>query len=114
MDLALTPLPPALPTRPARSFTNPGAISHNEILQLYKDHVDPEFSWENFTLEEQAKVGWAVRRWGKGRRGGSCGWGVGACICSSVLGTIALNPTRPCPSRVPTVGHRGAPLQQSA
>jgi len=38
------------------NFTNPGAISHNEILQLYKEYIDPEFSWENFTVEEQAKV----------------------------------------------------------
>lgn len=38
------------------NFTNPGAISHNEILQLYKDYVDPDFTWQNFTLEEQAKV----------------------------------------------------------
>jgi len=38
------------------NFTNPGAISHNEILQLYKDYIDPEFTWKNFTVEEQAKV----------------------------------------------------------
>ena len=38
------------------NFTNPGAVSHNEILQMYKDHVDPEFTWSNFTVEEQAKV----------------------------------------------------------
>lgn len=38
------------------NYTNPGAISHNEILQLYKDYVDPDFSWSNFTVEEQAKV----------------------------------------------------------
>lgn len=38
------------------NFTNPGAISHNEILQLYKDYIDPEFTWSNFSVEEQAKV----------------------------------------------------------
>lgn len=38
------------------NFTNPGAISHNEILQLYKDYIDPNFTWSNFTVEEQAKV----------------------------------------------------------
>lgn len=27
-----------------------------QILQLYKDYIDPEFTWSNFTLEEQAKV----------------------------------------------------------
>lgn len=38
------------------NYTNPGAISHNEILQMYKDYIDPEYTWENFNLEEQAKV----------------------------------------------------------
>ena len=38
------------------NYTNPGAISHNEILQLYKDYVDPDFHWSNFTVEEQAAV----------------------------------------------------------
>lgn len=38
------------------NYTNPGAISHNEILQLYKEYIDPEFTWSNFTIEEQAKV----------------------------------------------------------
>ena len=38
------------------NFTNPGAISHNEVLQLFKDIVRPDFTWKNFTLEEQSKV----------------------------------------------------------
>lgn len=38
------------------NFTNPGAISHNEVLTLFKDIVRPELNWKNFTLEEQAKV----------------------------------------------------------
>lgn len=38
------------------NLTNPGVISHNEILSLYKQHVDPSFEWKNFTLEEQAKI----------------------------------------------------------
>jgi dTDP-4-dehydrorhamnose reductase len=38
------------------NFTNPGVVSHNEILQMYKDYIDPEFEWKNFTLEEQSKV----------------------------------------------------------
>lgn len=37
------------------NYTNPGAISHNEILELYKEYIDPEFSWENFNLEEQVR-----------------------------------------------------------
>ncbi|RPB21627.1 NAD(P)-binding protein [Terfezia boudieri ATCC MYA-4762] len=38
------------------NFTNPGAISHNEVLTLFKKHVRPSFEWKNFTLEEQSKV----------------------------------------------------------
>ncbi|KAK7265530.1 hypothetical protein RJT34_33150 [Clitoria ternatea] len=38
------------------NFTNPGVVSHNEILEMYREYVDPNFSWKNFTLEEQAKV----------------------------------------------------------
>jgi len=38
------------------NFTNPGAISHNEVLTLYKKHVKPDFTWKNFSLEQQAKV----------------------------------------------------------
>ncbi|CAL9151536.1 unnamed protein product [Musa hybrid cultivar] len=38
------------------NFTNPGAVSHNEILEMYKSFIDPSFKWVNFTLEEQAKV----------------------------------------------------------
>ena len=38
------------------NFTNPGAISHNEVLALYKEIVDPAFTWRNFSLEEQGGV----------------------------------------------------------
>lgn len=38
------------------NFTNPGVVSHNEILEMYKRNVDPSFTWTNFSLEEQAKV----------------------------------------------------------
>ncbi|CAH8258585.1 unnamed protein product [Arabidopsis lyrata] len=38
------------------NFTNPGVVSHNEILEMYRDYINPEFKWANFTLEEQAKV----------------------------------------------------------
>ena len=31
-------------------------ISHNQILALYKKYIDPEFTWTNFSLEEQAKI----------------------------------------------------------
>ncbi|GAV77824.1 Epimerase domain-containing protein/RmlD_sub_bind domain-containing protein [Cephalotus follicularis] len=38
------------------NFTNPGVVSHNEILEMYREYIDPQFKWENFNLEEQAKV----------------------------------------------------------
>jgi len=38
------------------NFTNPGSISHNEILEMYKEYVDPEFTWQNFTIEEQNQI----------------------------------------------------------
>ena len=38
------------------NFTNPGVISHNDILTLYKQHVDPAFEWRNFSLAEQDAV----------------------------------------------------------
>jgi len=38
------------------NFTNPGVVSHNEILEMYKEYYDPSFTWQNFTLEEQAKI----------------------------------------------------------
>ena len=38
------------------NLTNPGLISHNEILELYKEIVDNNFTWNNFTVEEQSKI----------------------------------------------------------
>ena len=38
------------------NLTNPGVISHNEILEMYRELVDPLFVWKNFTLEEQDQV----------------------------------------------------------
>lgn len=38
------------------NFTNPGVISHNEILAMYREIVDEGFTWENFTVEEQGEV----------------------------------------------------------
>lgn len=38
------------------NLTNPGLISHNEILEMYKEIVDPSFKWENFTQEEQRHI----------------------------------------------------------
>ena len=38
------------------NLTNPGLISHNEILEMYKEIVNPEFTWENFSIEEQNEI----------------------------------------------------------
>jgi dTDP-4-dehydrorhamnose reductase len=38
------------------NFTNPGSISHNEILELYTEIVDPNFKWTNFDITEQDKI----------------------------------------------------------
>lgn len=38
------------------NLVNPGCITHNEILGMYRDIVDPTFTWKNFTLEEQNEV----------------------------------------------------------
>ena len=38
------------------NLTNPGTISHNEILDLYKEHVDWGFEYSNFTIEEQNAI----------------------------------------------------------
>ncbi len=38
------------------NFVNPGTLSHNEILDLYKLYIDPKFTYKNFTVEEQDKI----------------------------------------------------------
>ena len=38
------------------NLTNPGLITHNEILAMYKEIVDPSFTWNNFTIEEQNQI----------------------------------------------------------
>ena len=38
------------------NLTNPGLISHNEILEMYKEIVDPKFEWKNFSIEEQNEI----------------------------------------------------------
>jgi 3,5-epimerase/4-reductase len=38
------------------NLTNPGLISHNEILEMYKEIVDPSFEWKNFSMEEQRAI----------------------------------------------------------
>jgi dTDP-4-dehydrorhamnose reductase len=38
------------------NLVNPNVITHNEILEMYKEIIDPLFKWENFTIEEQNQV----------------------------------------------------------
>ena len=38
------------------NLTNPGVITHNEILEMYQKHIDPSFTWTNFSIEEQRKI----------------------------------------------------------
>ena len=38
------------------NLTNPGLISHNEILEMYKEIVDPNFTWNNMSIEEQNAI----------------------------------------------------------
>ena len=38
------------------NLTNPGLVSHNEILEMYKQYVDPSFTWKNFTIAEQNEI----------------------------------------------------------
>lgn len=38
------------------NFTNPGVISHNEILEMYQFYVDSKFMWKNFSIDDQNKI----------------------------------------------------------
>lgn len=38
------------------NFVNPGVISHNEMLRMYRQFVNPEFEWTNFTVDEQNEI----------------------------------------------------------
>ena len=38
------------------NLVNPGVISHNEILDMYKEIVDPSFIYQNFTQQKQLEV----------------------------------------------------------
>jgi hypothetical protein len=40
---------------------NPGIMSHNQILSLYKEIVDPGLEWENFSIEDMHKETLAKR-----------------------------------------------------
>ena len=38
------------------NLTNPGLISHNDILEMYKEIVNPFYTWKNFTQTEQRAI----------------------------------------------------------
>ena len=38
------------------NLVNPGIINHNRILELYREIVDPDFTWINMTLDDQRGV----------------------------------------------------------
>lgn len=38
------------------NLVNPELISHNEILEMYKEIIDPNFTWKNFTIDEQNSI----------------------------------------------------------
>lgn len=38
------------------NLVNKGVITHNEILEMYKEHQEPSFTWKNFSVEEQNSV----------------------------------------------------------
>lgn len=38
------------------NLVNKGLITHNEILEIYKKNIDPSFTWENFSVEEQNAI----------------------------------------------------------
>ena len=38
------------------NMCNPGLVTHNQILEMYKKIVDPLFTYQNFTVEEQSKI----------------------------------------------------------
>ncbi|KAN0033879.1 hypothetical protein ACTFIV_000356 [Dictyostelium citrinum] len=38
------------------NLVNPGVITHNEVLDLYIKYVDPNFTYKNFSVQEQRKI----------------------------------------------------------
>ena len=37
------------------NFTNPDTVTCNEVLEMYKDYIDPSLKWVNFTPEQHAQ-----------------------------------------------------------
>jgi hypothetical protein len=38
------------------NLVNKGLITHDEILEMYKEYKDNTFTWKNFTIEEQNSI----------------------------------------------------------
>lgn len=38
------------------NFVNPGTISHHEVIELYKQYIDPAHEYEGFSLDEHNKM----------------------------------------------------------
>jgi dTDP-4-dehydrorhamnose reductase len=38
------------------NLVNKGLITHNEILEMYREHKDSSFTWKNFSVEEQNAI----------------------------------------------------------
>ena len=38
------------------NLTNPGLVSHNQILSMFQEIVDSNFTWKNFSAEQQNKI----------------------------------------------------------
>ena len=38
------------------NLTNPGVITHNEVLEMYRELIDPNHVWNNITYDEQMKL----------------------------------------------------------
>ena len=55
---SMTILVEMLPASPAMAENriNLGVISHDGVLDLYTKYIDPDCTYKNFTIEEQAKV----------------------------------------------------------
>jgi 3,5-epimerase/4-reductase len=38
------------------NFVNPGTLSHHEVIELYKQYINPTHQYESFTVEEQDRI----------------------------------------------------------
>lgn len=38
------------------NLTNPGVITHNEVLEMYREIIDPSHTWENVSYDQQMNL----------------------------------------------------------